>query len=645
MDRSNTNINTNKNSLLEIGSSYLFKFQSNVSYKLLKECKVGFFIDVSLRANLIFHQMCGTYYEVERFFAKKIDDLLSGQRSFFKVNDYPRFVGTNIKDLSMTEYGSRNLKLSNIFKYNEFYNVVRIMDVMILITFTDYTSDYDIELFAYYMRKKALNLKAVILVFVERRTDNKGKIILKPSDIYSKMLKFVPIMNTNGCILFYNTKNIYVIWSNGCFKSNWNPVEFTMNSDEWKDNVFSQINFDHIANINLPFYDENTLNQLSENNYISIGPGMFLQPGLLINGNLKTQQIRYMLKIPFTNICTNFVLDYNINETIAWLNKQKKLLQQILNFLNSAPLLDQSEETLEKNVLNLLNTLNTMEIRIKNEFDMFTQRFMVQLENTLIDNGLLRYIPVPLNWSAITLNNNLDVQDEIQLFDDFNEVSHPVVNIDNVKVGIFKSIWKDIVKIVEKCEKVSTSIYDPRKNMANPHIVRCSICCDTRVPFILIRKHLRENELISCENVMEYCYNAVVCFNCTINCLVKGKDPARNAIHTALPLITLDNLKETKNEPSKLQSDEIKHKFVNHFVDNLIDESEINDVQNSSQKKLKVINIITTFIDKLIGKIGSTEFGLSNEEIVANNNKIEVLLENIKSKVVEYLKERDSLEL
>ncbi|MEM3062698.1 MAG: hypothetical protein QW303_04020, partial [Nitrososphaerota archaeon] len=271
--------------------------------------------------------------------------------------------------------------------------------------------------------------------------------------------------------------------------------------------------------------------------------------------------------------------------------------------------------------------------------------FMIQLENTLIDKGFLRYIPVPLNWSAITLNNNLDVQDEIQLFDDFNEVSHPVVNIDNVNVGIFKSIWKDIVENIEKCENVSTSIYDPRKNMTNPHIIRCSICCDTRVPFILIRKHLRENELISCENVTEYCYNAVVCFNCAINCLVKGKDPARNAIHTALPLITLDNLKETKNEPSKLQSDEIKHKFVNHFVDNLIDESEINDVQNSSQKKLKVINIITTFIDKLIGKIGSTEFGLSNEEIVANNNKIEVLLENIKSKVVEYLKERDSLEL
>ncbi|MEM0353941.1 MAG: hypothetical protein QXW79_00030 [Thermoplasmata archaeon] len=579
------------NSSSENDEYYLLEISPDMPFKSLKDCNIGFFIDTSQNTKNVFfndleRNVPVTYYEAEVSFVAKMNEMFFSHRYFLKMNEQLH-IGEFSDILSNTNYGYGNLILSNIFKDPEFPAFVKYMDVAIIVVSSNNVLIDDINLFAYYMRKNASHLKAVIIVLIGKLTNNNDNTTLKPNEIFSTLSIFVPIINTNGCILFHDTEKSYVMWSNGCFKNTWNPTSITEHV-VW--NEVTNVDFNRIANVELPCYSENILTKLLNNSYISVGPGLFLNLNYMLDAELTVGEL---LKVPLFNLSIHFILDYDIEYVMIWIMHHKTLISQSLELNNQ----------MDRHASKMLENLDILEYIINLEYQ--------------------KYMPFSENSTNID-DTNVDQ-------DDFLESENQSSNC--VIFDWEDNPWSEFAKIYER--KILNNDSNTNMGKMHPNLVTCSNCFHTRVPFILIRRLLRENDLKSTnKKAIDYFYNAIVCSVCTTELLLSGKDPVRAKIYTAFPLIDFKSFSQTNinlsNHNSEVQ--ELKYRFMKHFLEKLVDKSEFIECHSIDQKKRKVENIFSLFIKLLVdGNLRTSE----NEEYDDDIIKIKNILIRVETFILE----------
>ncbi|AGF85061.1 hypothetical protein QJ854_gp721 [Moumouvirus goulette] len=201
-----------------------------------------------------------------------------------------------------------------LFENQKTYNIIKNSDVVFIIT-DGQIENFEVNNFAKCINEQASHLKAVIGVIVGRRTSSET--MLKPHEINVSVL--LPAMISNGCILFYNYKKIYTMWTSGIFKNDLNQVE--INLDTTWDNIPS-IEPDIICNINIPIPNKEEHNKLVSNGYVPFGIDLYFNRKHLLLSNPTWEEI---MTYPFCQICQHFKIK----------NKYQKLLNWFVNIYNS----------------------------------------------------------------------------------------------------------------------------------------------------------------------------------------------------------------------------------------------------------------------------------------------------------------------
>ncbi|MEM0353940.1 MAG: hypothetical protein QXW79_00025 [Thermoplasmata archaeon] len=616
----NTNLNACPSFLMDqIGMSCLIEYPPNVPNKPLKKCRVGFFIESTRKANNIFHfyrirddvspynnaptYSVTTHYQVEVHFMNEMDKMLLDRRYYFRVGSEPRMEHT--REFSMG-CGYEDLNLLSIVTNSESCSVIENIDVAVLVLSTTNADSYEIKQFAHHIRR-ALNLKAVIIVFIGRKTDYFDQ-TRKPFDIYSMVSKFLPIISTNGCVLFHDARDTYVMWSNGCFKHEWNSLNITENT-EW--NAVRTVDFETLTNVNLPFYDSEVLSALQHSDYISVGPGLFLNIDLMMNTQ---QNVDQLMKIPFSSICIHLVLDYEFGTVTDWFRNQIELLWRFLERNGDS----------DGKISRALGILSGARSAFHNEHQEHIRYHRARMSNdTSIDTSVI-------NWITIFRNVNINIQ--------VPSIQAPKTNNNKCE----ESKWSVFAKIYE--QRTVSRKDNAESNEDYPNLIMCSICSYDRVPFILIRKRLRENDLKTNNNISDYCYNVIVCSKCASILLEKECDPMRVRICTVFPLISFKHPQQQLNNTNQQNTNDMvknsdiqdpKRLFVNHFLNEVIGKNEMLECLDMDSKKQKFKNILSLFIESLLNKKPETsKIGVTDDEYKKIESKIENILMDIKENIL-----------
>uniref|UniRef100_A0A6G6AC01 VWFA domain-containing protein n=1 Tax=Borely moumouvirus TaxID=2712067 RepID=A0A6G6AC01_9VIRU len=203
---------------------------------------------------------------------------------------------------------------SCLFENQKTYNIIKNSDVVFIIT-DGKIDTYEVNNFAKCINEQASHLKAVIGVIVGRRTST--EIMVKPHEIDVSVL--LPAMISNACILFYNYKKIYTMWTSGIFKNNFDKVEINLETT-WDE--VPAIDPDLICKINIPIPNQEEHHKLVSNGYIPLGIDLYFNRKYLLLSHPTYEEI---MTYPFYQICQHFKIN----------NKYQKLYNWFMNIYNS----------------------------------------------------------------------------------------------------------------------------------------------------------------------------------------------------------------------------------------------------------------------------------------------------------------------
>ncbi|MEM3063633.1 MAG: hypothetical protein QW303_08870 [Nitrososphaerota archaeon] len=270
-----------------------------------------------------------------------------------------------------------------------------------------------------------------------------------------------------------------------------------------------------IGDLYIPVYDANMLEKLYMNNYIMVGPGIFLEPSLI----LKTQPfIDVLTRIPFNFLCLYFFMNnyYTIfDEMEALIEKEERSYFMTQN----------GNIILNEQYLTIANKLSIAKLRIELVKYHFQQ---MQWNNESLYNwffkDILLYRDLPVQNIDTYDNQEIDDHESYDLHETFYE---------------FTKGWIEDYNHKTKCETK----------------IDCTFCYEEDIPFIMFKKLLSENVFYQTSSnksinqiLDEYYDKHIVCFKCANFYFSSKKDPMKSECQfiSLLPLVRLDNDKLKK---------------------------------------------------------------------------------------------------
>ncbi|MEM0354277.1 MAG: hypothetical protein QXW79_01710 [Thermoplasmata archaeon] len=203
--------------------------------------------------------ICTTYGDAELKFVRNVTK---------KINLTERvklsfvLVGSNVIVKTGRSFGELfnkydgNLNLTEIFNNELSSHIINMIDVAIIIVSNVTEKNNELEDIGINMMLKARHLKAIILVIVGKEwpySDNTNF--------------FIPYMLSNACILFYDTKRVYLMWSNEYFKKMWNinsqiGSDVNTNAEFFDSHLMRTFNIALEQAIDISFYNLDLLNRM-----------------------------------------------------------------------------------------------------------------------------------------------------------------------------------------------------------------------------------------------------------------------------------------------------------------------------------------------------------------------------------------------
>ena len=512
--------------------------KEHVEFRTLK---TGFFVDSSGSTQNHFYDKI-SILDVEKQFVRHMLPNMIYTSKFVSWNNSARIV-----DSLECVYPSDGTDPSSIFEKTNTLNIVKESETMVIIT------DGQIEVsqinsFGEAMTKNGTHLKAVIGVIVGRRNT------IKPCEVNVSVL--LPAMISNACILFYNWKSVYVLWASGSFKESLNPIEITQEV-QW-DNV-TTTTFSDISAIRIGINEYISLQNISD--FIPLGSGVFFNP---INLLLAEPSWDQLMEYPFHRICLYFRVINKCHVLLDWFKMQQD------RFINEFMINDQTKD----NMNIIMNKIND---RTQDDINLATFRYNRNqgvIRRYINDNEIedLIYDPrmVKLIQFFRTITNIM--------YEDFQTQT---VSSSYTTSTITFSRYDVIYHMNTSVSSITTGFHEPFKwlkqfNKIFPDnglkIFTCTICYESDVPFIIIRKPF-DNESFDCPT--SYYYPQIVCSKCADYFCGIGKDPVRVDCIAAIPIINSQPIIFIKYFlaliPNK-STDEEATKIIISFIDVLINQ-------------------------------------------------------------------------
>ena len=548
---------------------------------MLKDLNFCFCIDVSGSTGRVFADKY-TYLEIEKDFAKNFLPFLTKTPKFVAWDDNSK----NITSLSQL-HPDGGTKPNCIFENQLTLQTILNTDVAVIIT-DGQIGIHDINEFSKCMTQQGSHLKAIIGVIVGRRTRDDSNIIKKPSEIDVSVL--VPTMISNGCILFHNLKDTYIMWSCGVFKTAWNPSDITENLG-WQS--VSTIGINQICNVSIPIPDQTKQKNLIDDGYIPFGAGFFFHPDHLLEYKPTWEQL---LELPFDRICQYFRVTRRYSELLKWFkNQQERFVQEFM--------VDNGEKE------NIERLVHEMDPRNSQQRNNMTTLSYVQSRNCALAR---RYIN---NEEIESLFTDTRIIRLMQFFRRMMQImeedyqtqnlasSYVTSKISSSRYCTVSSGTTSTPSIGISCSSITSDFHNPLEWYRQFKIIfpnhgsnecECTICYELSVPFIIVRKHIDKNNIGDLvDNIAKYFYPNVVCNKCATYFCDNGIDPVRVPCYAAIPLVNLIG-------NSKIYFIASFAKLTNCIY------NEIKTDNNNPDTNLEILSIINLLIGLLNEKFSNT---------------------------------------
>lgn len=438
-----------------------------------------------------------------------------------------------------------------LFENSNTNETIRKADVMILITDGQIYSNA-INRFSKCMINHGAHLKAIIGVIVGRRSKNTSDRKLRtsvaadglkdPSEINISVL--VPAMISNGCILFHNFNNTYIMWSCGILKQTWNPVDIDEET-EWS-NVSTVNDANTIYDINIPVPNEQDRIDLHNRGYISFGMGLFFNPDFLIRSEPTWDQL---IDYPFDRICQYFRVSQRYPDLLEWLKSQKnRFLEEFMSDNSEKENVDQLIDSMllgqaDSNNSNVVSSSRSNYIAIRNRT--IARRYIddEEINNLFNDQRIVTLVQFFRRMMEIMEEDNREVHNPSSYVCSSISTSRYTIAANNSCVSNTRA-HKSTLSITITCnfteplkwQKQFERLYPEHKSTK----WECSICCEEDIPFIMIRKFIDKNNISNIvDKPLEYFYPQIVCSKCATYFCNKGCDPVRAPCHAAIPIVNL----------------------------------------------------------------------------------------------------------
>jgi hypothetical protein len=326
------------------------------------------------------------------------------------------------------------------------------------------------------------------------------------------------------------------MWSSGSFKNQWNPNDI-VDDMQWEQVTLAHLST--IGNIRLPTHDPVQHRNLRDSGYIPFGEGVYFNAAALIASNISLNDF---LALPFDRICQYFKINQQYEQLLQWAKSQKdryldEVIEDPTDKANISRLFDEIRQPVQS------RNLNSESVRsfVRNRNRALAWRYVEdeEIHNLVDDPNIVKLLQF--------FRNMMQVMEEDQR-QQHSAATYTASSISTSRYTV--SGRRDrIDSAALNCVAITAKFNEPYKwlrqfNKLYPNIkspeAECTICCETSIPFILMRKHLDKNNINDLlDNSLTYFYPEIVCGKCADYLCSRGIDPVRVPCYAAIPIINI----------------------------------------------------------------------------------------------------------
>lgn len=582
------------------------KIKDTISLNKLQAC---FCIDTSASTGNIFFKKW-SYLFVERMIIKDF---------FLHFEKKPHIISWNnesnvIYDLeNITNKGYT--EPSCIITNDSTKKILEETDILFLITDGNIGNE-QVRIFSNLMREKTPYIKSVIGIIVGRRNDKNNNLI-KPIDINTSVL--VSSIITDGCILYSNTKKLYILWSNGIFKDTWKPNNININTT-WKE--VSVVSKNNILDMKINIFETFKMKKYFDRGYFHFYNGTMFSPKIFLVYNPSWEEL---LNIPYNAVCIFYKISQKYMMFCEWLEDKKKKFQIYYSIDNKSKkminehICNNHNHILEKNVVEIFIKQRNIEL-----YEKYNKIFDCQ---ELLNNENLRNLLVFFYKMSKTSQEDFVSQENMDAYNCFyisyNRYYDYYNNDVNKEISVKKFHKNPYIWSRNFSEKIITNIFF------------CSICGTKNIPFILINKNLLKESTRP-----DYVCPLIYCDKCADIYCTRKIDSMNRQCNYSIPLfIYSDNNKLIFSETfeclfSKNITDDFSNLINNiYFYFTQKEKNNYFNVENDNRKKINLLSVI----DDKINILESPFTSFSDDDDYDSDKLIEK--ENNSSLIIKILEE------
>lgn len=549
----------------------------------LKNLNVGFFLDISGSTSTKSDDH-NTVLDLEKNIVRSMSTKLDKNPIIVAWNDKAYLVD-NIDDPNIASQGGTDP--SAIFRNRNTKKITKKIDVAVIITDGEINIT-EIKSFGESILKYGKHLKAIVGIIVSSnkfynfpnylRTPT--NINHKPSEINVSVL--VPAMISNGCIIYHNSKDMHVVWSSGSFKTEWNPPDIT-ESSTWEDIL--SINTDKISEVSIPACEVELQKEAQQKGYISFGfdgtSCLFFNPEYLLTYCPTWDQL---MEFQFDRICQYFSVSMKCEQLLDWFKDQyQRFIDEFMIDSQEKEIIDDVMSQIripkERRIHNqeLINTF------IRNRDQAIARRYIGDEEiETLIEDPRMAKLVQFFKIMMQTIEEDSETQNYSNSYTTLRMTSNRYTSYHNRSINNIPSLSKSRYTIITANFDQPYKWFDQFQVLYPDHNssqIPCSVCIETQVPFIIIRKPFSKNNIDDImKRPIDYYYPQIVCYKCADYFCSRQIDPVRVECMAAFPIV---NLKEN-----------FKNTFINCF-------SLLTDYSHHFDTLTDILSFIILFIDLL----------------------------------------------
>ena len=434
-----------------------------------------------------------------------------------------------------------------MFRSNQCSDIISKADALMVITDGDIEQP-SVKSFGVAITERAGHLKAVVGVLVSKRYKDQSTTNDKPpSEIDVSVL--VPAMIGDGCILYHDGIETFVMWSSGSFSRMWDPRDID-DTTTWNELTLVGIECSDITNVTCTTCDPYQVSLLTTKGYIPIGDGLFIHPSNLLK---TTPSFNELLNLPFSRICQYFRVTDRYQELYDWFKEQKNRLIKEIMILDGVAT-DDDLDILAEKIMELPYSLRCNSNHKHPLVEAFThaRNKHIAYRHLDVDIDIERELATgtanKLGKFLCEMTHIMDEDMELLNPTQTKKSQYSTQSVSQTKYTTTVHCNGKTPAKQSQSQKKSMKLsfnnpycwerkmYQtyPEDNTNNYPCIECSVCFEYTIPYLLVRSCFDVNKLDT-QNPFERFNPSMVCAKCAEFCCHRGKNPMNKPCIAAIP--------------------------------------------------------------------------------------------------------------